>query len=110
MEKVVAAMPTEATRDDSPDKDGDLQALFRQHFESRFKPLEGLPSPPLKRPIASEESLDDQSDSGWEGLSDGGVDEQQVEVVEHTMSTGVKRAEVPREELKTFMVRDEGLV
>lgn len=102
-EHVVASRPTEATRNDSLDENGDLQALFRQHFESRFKPLEELPSRQRKKLVASEESPDDQSDSDWEGLSDGSI-EQQVEVVEHTISTGDKRADVPREELKTFMV------
>lgn len=103
MAQIVASRPSKATRDDAPDEDSHLQALFRQHFESRFKPLEGLPSPRLKRSNADEESPEDQSESDWEGLSDV-EDGKQVEVVEHTLSTGDKRAEVPKEELKTFMV------
>ena len=103
MEQVVASSHTEATKDGSSDIDGDLQALFRQHFESRFKPLNGLPFPRLKRQNADEESSEDQSESDWEGLSDKG-DGKQIEIVEHTTFTGVGRVEVPREELKTFMV------
>ena len=103
MEQIVAAKPRETKGDDPPDKDGDVQALFRQHFESRFRPLKGLPSSRLKCPEADEETPESQSESDWEGVSDEGYGKP-VEVVEHSISTGVKRAEVPREELKTFMV------
>lgn len=106
-EHVVASRPTGVTSDVSPDKNGELRTLLRQHFESRFKPLEDVPFRQLKEAVASAESPDDQSDSDWEGISDGS-NEQQVEVVEHTISTGDKRAEVPREELKTFMVYERG--
>ena len=103
VERVVASRTTLTTSKDSLNEDGDLQALFRQHFESRFKPLEGLPPQRLKRPQAEDESPEDQSHSDWDALSDG-QDEKQVEVVEHIISKGGKRAEVPREEIKTFMV------
>ncbi|KAA6412284.1 MAG: hypothetical protein FRX48_04436 [Lasallia pustulata] len=99
---MVSSKPRETKRDESLDKDDDLQALFRQHFESRFKPLKGLPSSRLKCPEADEETPENQSESDWEGLSDEEYGKP-VEVVEHKISTGVKRAEVPREELKTFM-------
>ena len=90
--------------DHSTSTDADLQALFRQHFEAKFKPLPQAFQKASQQPqttlIDSEEP---SNESDWSGLSDGGNDNS-VEVIEHTNSTGAKRIEVPRNEIKTFMV------
>jgi len=80
-----------------------LQALFRQHFESSFEPLEGLASP-------SDHIKDNEtakglvgSESDWDGLSED--DEEGKSPVAVQCSTRQSsRADVSKEELKTFMV------
>ncbi|MCJ1476878.1 hypothetical protein MMC13_005547 [Lambiella insularis] len=80
-----------------------MQALLRQHFESKYKPLKTIPR---KRPAHSAASntltLSDGEESAWEGLDD---DEsaREVQVIEHTTHFGAQRADVPKEELKAFM-------
>ena len=94
---------TNAT-DHSPSTDANLQALFRQHFEAKFKPLPQVFQNALQQPqpyLIDSEELSNESD--WSGLSDG-EDDNGVEVIEHTNSTGARRIEVPRDEVKTFMV------
>lgn len=83
--------------------DQQSQALFRQHFEAQFRPLEGPPSIETKEPTPDLTKSEDSEDWEWTGLSDndGGAN---IQVIEHTATTGAKRADVPRKELKTFMV------
>ncbi|KAL9101085.1 MAG: hypothetical protein Q9187_009284, partial [Circinaria calcarea] len=82
--------------------DEQLQALFRQHFEAQFRPLEGPPSKETKEPTPDLTGAEDSEDSEWTGLPDGESDID-IEVIEHTASSGAKRAAVPRDELRTFM-------
>ncbi|MCJ1351285.1 MAG: hypothetical protein MMC33_001269 [Icmadophila ericetorum] len=89
---------------DSPSTKAKLQALFKQHFEAKFKPLPEAPQKTSHQPqntfVGSEAEGSDGSD--WSGLSDveNGAG---VEVIEHTNSTGAKRIEVPKDEVKAFM-------
>ena len=86
--------------DGSPSKN--LQALFQQHFEAKFEPLAGL-----ARSRQAEKSVEhptEEDESDWEGISNHD-DNHSVEIVEHT-SLDVARVDVPKQELKMFMVGD----
>ncbi|KAI9878397.1 MAG: hypothetical protein M1830_001027 [Pleopsidium flavum] len=77
----------------------ELPEAFRRHFEAQFQPLIEQKSSILFKP-AVEYVEEDESD--WEGISNN--DENvKVEVVKYPAPEGVKRAEVPKEELKEFM-------
>lgn len=85
-------------RDVSPSEEDDAQAIFRRHFEAQFKPL---PAP--KKIVKIVEEVEDESDdrSSWDGISE--VEEDAVQVVEHT-DVHAKIALMSKEELKAFMV------
>lgn len=77
-----------------------VQALFRQHFEATFEPLE-------KFCLSSshQEAIEIQPDlteSEWEGISD----EEQVktQIIEFHGSE-MSKTDISKDELKTFMVR-----
>lgn len=78
-----------------------LQELLQGHFEATFTPLEGISQPLQKDQNIGSNSTED-AESEWEGLSD--ADEVgQPQVVHHGASRSSK-AEVSKEERKTFMV------
>lgn len=82
-----------------------LQALFQQHFESTFKPLEGrdLQYTKFKRLDAAENLV--ASDSDWAGLSESEDDgDGKAAVVVQCPTHRASRVDFPKEELKTFMV------
>lgn len=83
------------------DSSSELQNLFRQHFEAAFEPLEDLK--PLR---ANPENIvtaspDSDLESDWEGLSE--EETEGAEIVHYTNSH-TSKADVPKEEFKTFMV------
>ena len=78
-----------------------LHAVFRQHFEINFKPLEGLGRFPSKVKKAESEHADDSFETEWEGLSD---DERTSEKIVKYHLSNPQRIEIPSEELKSFMV------
>ena len=79
-----------------------LQALFRQHFESIFEPLPGtLVRSPLTHTIDTEPS-DREPESDWDGFSD--QSEEYAETV-HCATRASSKADVSKDEFKTFMVR-----
>ena len=86
-------------------EDGDvngLNALLRQHFEAKFEPLEGV-SPSLAKVEDAEDSTpDSQFDSDWDGCSE--EYDEPIEVVHHS-TLPLSKAEIPTEELVSFMVR-----
>ena len=93
------AAGTEGTSNGS--NDGDLQALFRKHFEAQFEPLPDTQHTPV--PLASdiEKGNDGESTSDWEGLSD--ENEPAMELIQHT-TPWTARPEMTKEEYKIFMV------
>ena len=80
-----------------------LQALFRKHFEAKYKPL-----PPLevaRGPTASVASdACDSEESEWEGLDNGDGPGESVPVVEHITRPKMGGDEVSKAEGKMFMV------
>lgn len=79
----------------------DLHALFRQHFEARFRPLDSISLPVKEQQVTRPPSLGEGEMSDWEGLADeaqGGP-----EIVELNPSLA-SSDELPAEELKSFMV------
>lgn len=78
-----------------------LQALFRQHFEASFKPLESVRQPAIGHEVVESRPTDDEAESDWEGI----LDEEQVEaqVVLHQDSHNLKPS-VGNDEFKSFMV------
>ena len=98
------ATPSQCADAPSPEH---LQALFRRHFESQYQPLERLPAKDFTSATLETRrdllEFSESEDSVWEGLDGAGVNAD-VEIVEHTSIPRSKRAEVPREELKAFMV------
>ena len=82
-------------------KDADLQALFRKHFETHFKPLPDTHRA-LVLPVGdTEEGNEGESMSDWEGLSD--ENEPVTELIQYTAPWTAK-PELTREESKIFMV------
>ncbi len=79
-----------------------LQALLQQHFEARFEPLEGSQHKIHKRQDIRAQSLEDDTESDWTGLSEAEADAP-AQVVHYQMSQS-SRVDVPKEELKMFMV------
>lgn len=91
--------PQSAMKSEATDR---LQALFRQHFETNFEPLNNL-SPQLGDIEHVEApTSDSESDSDWDGCSEG--ERNSVEVVHHSILPSSK-AEVPKSELTAFMAR-----
>lgn len=81
-----------------------LYIVFRQHFEAKFEPLtepsqEHRPEGLVQGIVSS-----DEDDLDWEGLSDQDTIAK-VQIVEHTTIAGTKKVDLPKEELKGFMVR-----
>ena len=79
-----------------------LHNILRQNFELRFAPIEPLSPKEAEEPIPDLTNSEGSEESDWAGFSDDNNDAN-VLVIEHTASIS-RRAEVPKEELKTFMV------
>ena len=89
------------------DNSANLQALFRQHFESTFEPLPGSSaSPPLVQSIDTQ-LCDEELESDWDGFSE--QDEDHAETVHHATSAPSK-ADVSKDEFRTFMVGAQTVV
>ena len=85
----------------SDDNNANLQALFRQHFESTFEPLPGSVTPPsLVHSIETQQS-DGEPESDWNGFSD--HDEECAKTVLCT-SSAPSKADISKDELRKFMV------
>lgn len=93
----------ESSREALADEDStNLQALFRQHFESTFEPLPGSSAhPPLVHKLDTK-ATDEGIESDWDGFSEHG--EEHAETVHHATSAPSK-ADVSKDEFRTFMVR-----
>ncbi|OCL09118.1 hypothetical protein AOQ84DRAFT_431443 [Glonium stellatum] len=77
----------------------DIQAIFKRHFEAKFKPLD--PEHKKTKIIKQvEEAQDEDRDSDWDGIISS--EEAAVEVIEHSALRVVnERAE--KDEIKAFM-------
>ena len=87
------------------DNHANLQAFFRQHFESTFEPLPGSETPPslvhsIEHSIETKQS-DGELESDWNGFSD--HDEECAETVLGT-SSALSKADISKDEFRTFMV------
>ena len=79
-----------------------MQALFRQHFESAFEPLPGtFARSHLDHDIDSEPS-EREPEPDWDGFSD--HSEEHAETVNHATHASSKGG-ISKDEYKTFMVR-----
>lgn len=82
-----------------------LQALFRQHFESTFEPLEALASQSRKPKNHETAECLAGSNSDWDGFSVSEDDEDASPALVVQCSTHrSSRADIPKEEVKAFMV------
>ena len=80
---------------------GDLQALFRQHFEAHFEPLDIVHTPQSKHELKESHVRTNDSESDWEGLSD----EEKVEVhFIQSSKANSQNFETSNDEFKSFMV------
>lgn len=77
------------------------QALFRQHFEASFKPLESVRQPTISHEIARSHFTEDKVESDWEGISD--EDHVKAQVVAYQNLDDLKPS-VGTDEFKSFMV------
>lgn len=92
---------SDSSSSDSEDTAGDLQEIFRRHFESKFEPLEQICSLTGRTAECLTEGVDSSSDQpNWDGLSY--EREEIVLVVEH-IGPQIKHA-LPKAELRAFMV------
>ena len=86
--------------DTGPDRTAaDLQALFQQHFEAKFRPLEGVSLPAIITPVPTSPNEDARSE--WEGLSDN-EDCESPQVIQHHITQAAGN-EMPKDELRAFM-------
>ena len=96
------------TKDSEPELQTDqaahqrLQDLLQQHFEAKFKPLEGLDQKIRTQPEVGPQPLQVEMESDWTGISEG-EDKKPAQVVHYYMAQS-SRVEVPKEEQKIFMV------
>lgn len=77
-----------------------LQALFRQHFETSFEPLDEICYASSKQEAVDAES--DVTESEWEGISD--EEQGKTQIIEFHGSQ-ISKTNISRDEFKTFMVR-----
>lgn len=86
------------------DNESNLQALFRQHFESTFEPL---PSSAARSQIANNvdtQRFDEEAESDWDGFSDSVGDH--AEII-HCAASASSKVDISPDEFKTFMVRTQ---
>lgn len=78
-----------------------LRALFRQHFEASFKPLESVPPPAITHEVTESRPTENEIESDWEGISD----EEQVkaQVIMYQDPHNLKPS-AGNDEFKSFMV------
>lgn len=81
----------------------DFKALFKKHFEAKFEPLAKDDQGPPAQALLADEATNEgsESDSNWSGISD--EDAPQAELIHHTTFYST-RTDVPRDEIKSFMV------
>ena len=87
------------------DKDtaSEMHNVLRRHFEAAFEPL---PEQPAAATSIDADSSEVESGSDWDGISEGQSDS--AEIIDHAKSS-LSKAEVPKEELNTFMVSANGI-
>jgi hypothetical protein len=90
--------PGESAKDQSTNE---LQNLLRQHFEAAFEPLEESQTKTQTADITQADTSDSEAELDWSGFSEDEKDG--VEIIHHS-SSRTSKADVSREELKTFMV------
>ena len=85
------------------DKDtaSEMHNILRRHFEAAFEPLADDHALPAAATSIDADGSEVESGSDWDGISEGQSDS--AEVINHAKSS-LSKAEVPKEELKTFMV------
>ena len=83
------------------DTAGEMHNILQRHFEAAFEPLADYHALPRATTKIDVDGSDVESGSDWDGLSEGQSDS--AEIINHAKSSLLK-AEVPKEELKTFMV------
>lgn len=79
----------------------DLQALFQQHFEARFRPLEPEIRPLRIQHATHSPSISEEEKSDWEGLLE---DAQSVPEMVELGRLRASSEDVPTEEMRSFMV------
>lgn len=108
-EQISFEPPRKSQKDE--DDTRSLQDIFRQQFESKFRPLSisktGNPAENSLEDLNSSESDDDEEE--WEGFSED--EKPPVEVVEHTDTSSRRQiqAGLHRKELKAFMVSSSSM-
>lgn len=79
----------------------EMHNVLRRHFEAAFEPLADHYTLPAAATSIDADSSEAESGSDWDGISEGQSDS--AEVIDHAKSS-LSKAEVSKEELKTFMV------
>lgn len=83
------------------DNASEMHNILRRHFEAAFEPLADHQPLPAATTNIDPEGSEAKSESDWDGISEGQSDS--AEIINHANSSLLK-ADVPKEELKTFMV------
>ncbi len=85
------------------DKDtaSEMHNILRRHFEAAFEPLADHHALPAAATSIDADGSEVESGSDWDGISEGQTDS--AEIIIHAKSS-LSKAEVPKEEHKTFMV------
>ena len=88
-----------------PDEDASqrLQDLLQQHFEAKFKPLKVLNQKVQTQQDIRTQPVVDETESDWTGISEAEDDE--VAPIIRYDEPQSSRVDVPKDELKIFMVR-----
>ena len=83
------------------DTASEMHNILRRHFEAAFEPLADHHVLPAAATNIDADGSEVESGSDWDGISEGQSDS--AEVIIHAKAS-LSKAEVPKEELKTFMV------
>lgn len=86
----------------APGHDEQLQSLLRQHFETKFEPLESYGPLPAPEPFVEEDDDFDASDTDWTGLS--GDEEGSNAVVIDYQKQAKTIPDMSKDDMKVFMV------
>ena len=84
-----------------------LQTLLQQHFEATFEPLKGVRQSVHEEAEGEAQAVKIDTESNWTGISE--EEDEDPQQIFHYHVSHSSKLEVPKEELKTFMVWAKGI-
>ena len=85
-------------------QDSRLQTLLRQSFESKFEPLEACSPVSGQDSFLNDDFGSEHDPNEWTGFSEEDEEEEPDAVVVHYQNNRTARADISKQDLKSFMV------